>query len=98
MLFCKLNSFLIKIYFFFCNIILKFVYEFINRGLNDLICINLMWLFKSFNFKIEVIIMVLCNIEIRLIYIFKEKFLLCFDMILIVVNIIFGRKGGGGVV
>lgn len=74
---------------------LKFVYEFINRGLNDLICIYLMWLFKCFNFKIEVMIMVLCNIELSLIYIIKERFLLCFDVILIIVNIIFGRRGGG---
>lgn len=79
MLFCELNSFIIyRNLFFLCNIMLKFVYEFINRGLNDLICIYLMWLFKCFNFKIEVIIMVLCNIEIRLIYVefFKEWFML----------------------
>lgn len=65
-----------------------------NRGLNDLTCINLTWLFKSFNLKTEVIITVLCNTEIRLIYILKERFSSRLDMISTIVNIIFGRRGG----
>lgn len=64
-----------------------------NRGLNDLTCINLTWLFKSFNLKTEVIITVLCNTEIRLIYILKERFSSRLDMISTMSTL---YLGGGG--
>lgn len=57
---------------------LKFVFEFINRGWNDLIVFIWCSYLKVLIFKIKVIIMVLYNIEIRLIFVefFKEWFML----------------------